>query len=489
MTTTSAAAPPRPSSAVSGAGWLGVGAVVVKAAQTGVLLLLAAMLAPEAIGVLSIGALVLNVMTAVTDLGTSVALVHWRGDAERAARSALTLGLGLAAVLTIVMWLTAPALADLLNAGDLGVAVIRGMVLCVPCYAAAAVSQELLRRDLRFKRRVVPDIVGALGGAALTVGMAAAGHGAMSLVYGQLLQAAVMLILNWWMRPPVRPGWRRDDVAGLLSYGGHLAGASLLTLLMLNIDYLVVAHQLGATAVGVYSMAFRLAYMPYLLLGMVIGGAAFAHLCRLRGAEVGRAVTDTAVVLHALVVPLYLGIILLAPQLQLLGEQWSPGVPALRWLACYGLALSALELVLVALRAVARTRDTLLLNALHLVLLTGLIVAWVDRGVTMVAVAQCVAGVLTLLVGLVVLSRRITGLDWAGLGRQLAPVAAGAAAMSAVSLVLLQLLPWARVSVGGLLLVGSCAVAAYVVPVLALDRDDRTGLVSALRRLRVRRAA
>jgi O-antigen/teichoic acid export membrane protein len=480
-TAASVAATQGSGSATRGAGWLGVGAVVVKAAQTLVLLLLAAMLAPAAIGVIAIGAMVLNVTAAVTDLGTSAALVHWRGDAERAARSALTLGLGIAAVITATTWAAAPALSALLNAGDLGVTVIRGMILCLPFYAAANVSQELLRRALDFRRRVLPDIIGALCGTALTIGLAAAGHGAMSLVYGQLVQAALILLLCWRMRPPVVPGWRRDDIAGLVSYGGHLAGAGLLTLLMLNVDYLIVANQLGTTAVGVYSMAFRLAYMPYLLLGMVIGGAAFAHLCRLRGTDIGRAVIDTVVVLHALVVPLYVGIILLAPQLALLGEQWTPGVPALRWLAVYGLALSALEPMVVALRAVARTRDTLLLTALHLALLSALLMLWVDRGVTMVAVAQLVAAVFTLVAAVLVVSRRVSGLDWRCLVRRLGPVAAGAASMTAVTIALQSLLPWSRVSVGGLTLVGSCAAAAYVVPVVLLDRGGHTGVARMLR--------
>lgn len=478
----------RNASAVSGAGWLGAGAVVVKTSQTFVLLLLAALLAPEAIGVIAIGALVLNVTAAFTDLGTSVALVHWRGDAERAARSALTLALALAVSMTALLWVAAPFLAELLNTGDLGVDVIRGMILCLPFAAVATVSQELLRRALEFRRRVIPDIVGSLSGAAATVVLALLGHGAMSLVYGQLLQAVLTMLGYWRMRPPVRPGWIRADITALLSYGGHLAGGSILTLLILNVDYLVVAHRLGATEVGVYSMAFRLAYMPYLLLGMVIGGAAFAHLCRLRGPDVGRSATEAAVVLHALVVPLYLGILLLAPQLELLGHQWAPGVPALRWLAGYGLVLSSLELVMVALRAVGHTRDTLLLTALHLVVLVILLLAVVDRGIVAVAAAQLAGGVVTLLAGVVLVSRRVEGIAWGRLVRRLGPVGAGAAAMVAVVLVLETFLPWGSVSAPDLVVVGTAALVAYAVPVLVLDRDDHTGLARILVRILRRRA-
>ncbi|MFC5727769.1 MULTISPECIES: oligosaccharide flippase family protein [Nocardioides] len=469
-------------SAVTGAGWLGAGAVVVKTTQTLVLLLLAALLAPEAIGVIAIGALVLNVTAAFTDLGTSTALVHWRGDAERAARSALTLALAVAISVTATFWVAAPFLSEILNTGDLGVDVIRGMILCLPFTAVATVSQELLRRALEFRRRVLPDIVGSLSAAGLTVGLALLGHGAMSLVYGQLLQAVLTMLGCWWVRPPVRPGWIRADVTALLSYGAHLAGGSILTLLMLNVDYLVVAHQLGPTEVGVYSMAFRLAYMPYLLLGMVIGGAVFAHLCRLSGPDVGRTVTEAAVVLHALVAPVYLGILLMAPQLELLGEQWSTGVPALRWLACYGLVLSSLELVMVALRAVGHTRDTLLLTALHLAVLVSLLLAVVERGVAAVAAAQLAGGLVTLLAGVILVNRRVEGIVWTRLARHLGPVGAGSLVMVVVVLVLEAAGPWDAVSVTGLLVVGTAALTAYAVPVLVLDRNGHTGLAQMLRR-------
>ncbi|MBM9459508.1 oligosaccharide flippase family protein [Nocardioides sp. zg-536] len=467
-----------------GAGWLGLGAGVVKAVQTVVLLLLAALLAPSAIGVLAIGALVLNVTTALTDLGSSTALVHWRGDAERAARSALSLAVGLAVAITAAMWFAAPAVAHVLNAGELGSDVLRGLMLCLPMYAVAGVSQELLRRELAFKRRVLPDIVGALSGGVLSVTLALLGHGAMSLVIGQLVQAALVMVLCWAMRPAVRPGWRGSDVAALISYGGHLAGANLLTLLMLNVDYLVVAHELGAFSLGVYSMAFRLAYMPYLLVAVVIAGAAFAHLCRLRGAAVGAAVGEVAARMTVLLVPLYLGVVLLAPQLELLGAQWAAGVRPLRWLAVYGLVLSLLHLGLIALNAVGRTRDSFWLGGLHLALLTALLVTFVGRGVEAVAVAQVVAGLATLLVTLPVLARRIQGLDprrWLGATRA---VLAGAAAMTTVVLLAEALLPWTRVSYPGLALVGSAAVTTYLAVVLRLDQDALIPRLPALRRMR-----
>lgn len=475
-----------PSPAVTGAGWLAIGAVTAKTCQTLALLVAAAVLDPAVFGVISLGAALLNVTTVVADLGTSTALVHFRGDVERAARSAVTLALATSLGLVAVVWVAAPWLARTLQIGDLGSDVFRAVVICVPLAAVAGVSAELLRRAFEFRRRVLPDILGNVVGAAVTILALAGEQGAFALVYGQLAQVVVVLLLFWSVRRPVRPGWSRHDASVLVSFGGSLAGGSVLSLLMLNVDYVLIANRLGAHDVGVYSMAFRLAYMPYILIATVIGGAVFARLCRLRGPAVGRTATDAALLLHALAVPAYVGLLVLAPQLQLLGQEWAPAVPALRWLAGYGLVLSALELLLVSLKAVGRTDDILGLTALHLAVLLALLLLYVERGVTAAAVAQLVAGVVTLAAAGLVVSRRMTGVDWILLARRLAPVAAAAWAMGGVGLLLQQALPWGPVSAVGLVVVGSCSLGVYLTTLLALDREDHTGLA---RLLRFRRAA
>lgn len=477
----------RPPGPVSGAAWLALGAVASKSAQTLVLLVFAAVLEPDAFGVISLGAVVLNVTTVVADLGTSTALVHFRGDAERAARTAVTIALSTAVGLVVVVWLAAPALARLLNAGDLGTDVFRGLVICVPLAAVSGVSAELLRRALDFRRRVVPDIVGNVVGAVATITALAAGEGALSLVYGQVTQALVVLLLLWWLRPVVRLGWSRPDATSLISYGLSLSGGGLLTLVMLNADYVLIANRLGASDVGIYSMAFRIAYMPYLLIAMVIGGAVFAHLCRMRGARIWRAIVDAAVVLHALVVPAYVGVLVFAPQLELLGDQWAPAVPALRWLAAYGLVLSALELLLVSLKSVGRTSDVLGLTALHLGVLVVLLVLYVDRGVTAAAAAQFAAGLVTLVAAGFVLDRRVTGAEWISLARRLLPVLAAAAVLAGTALVVQWALPGPAVSAVRLVVAGGCAVLAYVVALVVLDPDGRAVAVH-LRRLGATRA-
>ena len=59
-----------------GALWLATSGVVVKGVQTVILLVLAALLAPSALGVIAIGSLVFNTSALITEAGASTALVY-----------------------------------------------------------------------------------------------------------------------------------------------------------------------------------------------------------------------------------------------------------------------------------------------------------------------------------------------------------------------------------------------------------------------------
>lgn len=454
-----------------GALWLATNGVVVKTSQTVVLLTLAAVLAPASLGLVALGTLIANVSAVVTSLGTASALVYWRGDVRRAARTAVTIGVATGGALAALLWVVAPLLARALNAGDGGTSVIRGLTVTLPCLAVAAVTNELLRRRLAFARRIIPDTVSSIVGAVVAIVLAVDGHGVMALVVGQVVQAGLTMLLAWVVHPPVLPGWNREDARGLLSYGGPYAGANLLELVQLNVDYLIVSWVLGSAALGQYSLAFRIAFMPYLMIVVVTTGAAFPYLCRQTGAALGRATITVMGATLTLVLPICLGIALFADDLVLLGDKWSPSVPVVAWLAVYAGLLSVGQLVQTSLNASGRPAVSMLLRLGHLVLLTGVLLVAAQVDVTAVAVGQVLAVVVVALVALVVARLRIDGFSLRALVRALRPAGLAGLAMAAVVLAARPLLDSHRPSLSGLLVVGLLGVAAYATTVWAVDRD------------------
>jgi len=374
--------------------------------------------------------------------------------------------------MTALSWASAPWLARTLRAEDGGANVIRGLTSTVPFYAVAFVTLELLRRELAFVRRIIPDIVAATVGAAVSIVLALAGHGVASLVIGQIVQSVLTMLLAWVVGARVRPGWNREDANGLLGYGGYLAGGNMLQLILLNVDYLIVARVLGATALGQYSLAFRLAYLPYLNVAFVISGAAFPYLCRLTGPAIGRATERVTAAALILLVPLCLAMALFANQLTLLGDKWAPAVPAVRWLALYALLLSFAQLAQTPLNAVGRPRATLQLRLLHLLALVVSLVFLAPHGITAVAIGQVVAVTATVGVSIALARRYLPGLSLRRLVIALGPCAAGTVAMAALVLGVRRAFPTADASIGGFVLLALFGVAAYTTLVWSLDRAN-----------------
>ncbi|WP_395692768.1 oligosaccharide flippase family protein [Nocardioides sp.] len=454
-----------------GALWLATNGVVVKASQTVVLLTLAAMLAPSALGLVALGTLVANVSAIVSSLGTASALVYWRGDVHRAARTAVTIGVLTGGLLTAALWIAAPALAAMLNAEDGGATVIRGLTVTLPCLAVAAVTNELLRRRLAFARRIIPDTVSSVVGAVVAVALALGGHGVMALVVGQVVQAVLTMLLAWVVHPPVAPGWNLDDARGLLSYGGPYAGANLLELVQLNVDYLIVSWVLGAEALGQYSLAFRLAFMPYLMIVVVTAGAAFPYLCRQRGTDLGRAAVTVMGATLTLVAPICLGIGLFADDLVLLGDKWSPGVPVVAWLAAYAVLLSVGQLVQTALNAAGRPTLSMLLRLCHLLLLVVTLLVAVHHGITAVAVGQVLAATAVSLLALTVARLHVPGFSLRRLAGSLRAAAVATLAMTVTVLVLRPVLEPEPPSLVGLVVAGTAGLVAYLATVWVVDRE------------------
>ena len=148
----------------------------------------------------------------------------------------------------------------------------------------------------------------------------------------------------------------------LLRYGGYLSAADLVNLGLLNVDYIIVGHVLGPVALGYYSLAYRICFMPYLSIAVVANGAVFPYYCRLpsREAKAGPRRTPSASI-TALSVPWFAGLVLFAGDIALLGGRSGPrrrepcGI-----LAVYGFFLSIDPQALQVIKATGRSDLVLL---------------------------------------------------------------------------------------------------------------------------------
>ena len=333
-------------------------------------IVLARLLAPADFGVFAVALVVLNGLLAVNEMGVSLAMVRCKGDPREIAPTVTTISLASSAVLYGLCWVSAPVLAAALGAPE-ATGVVRLLCVSVLIDGLTAAAAQFVNREFRQGIRLAVDMSNLVLTTGVTVVLSIEGHGASSLAWGRLLGNALSALLLFrlaalWPRPGFDPAQARD----LLRFGLPLAGASLLVMAMLNVDFAVAGHLLGAVALGLYYQAFNLSSWPVNMFSMVVRRVSFAAFAEvsdepaLREDRLARLACLLAVV--TLPVCALLGLLAEPVVVSLYGEAWRPGAAALQFLAVLGAVRVAAELGYDYLVALGASRKALVIQGLWL---------------------------------------------------------------------------------------------------------------------------
>jgi PST family polysaccharide transporter len=465
--------------AARGSLWLGLVNLLSKGSQVAVTLVLAAFLTEDGLGAVALAVALVNIGQVVQSMGVYDVLGRTARDPRVVAGTVLTMSVGAATALTAVLVLTAGPVATLLGTPD-AAPLVRLAALSLPFTAIGGVQLALMHRDLDFRRRLLPDAGSAVLGAVVTVVLAATGAGPMALVVGVLCTAVTQPLLGAAVGVRPRPRWHRGAAREATRWIAVVGPAAVVAILLVNVDYLAIGHVLGPAAVGVYSLAFRVAWVPYLTVAIVLAAVLFPVCARLVRERRARALPRVAArfTRATLVVAggLYVLAALLADRIVLLGARWAPAAPVLVLLCAYGLGISLLQIWYQVLKAAGHARRYLVLEVGHLVALVVAVVVAVGHGMVAVAVAQAV--VAWLVVGLTwwTMTRLALAFPLAELGRMAAGVLGAAVPCVAVAAVVRPLTGPAD-SAPGTLVEAAVLLVVYVGGVLLTQR-------AALRELR-----
>jgi PST family polysaccharide transporter len=390
----------------------------------------ARLLTPADFGLFALALLVVNLFEYVKDLGVNAALVQSPREWNRIAPTGLTLSVVLGVISGSAVTLCAPLAAEVVNNPDV-VPLIRALAIGLVILSLSAVPAAHLRRNLDFRRRIIPEFLGAVVKTALTIGMAATGFGVWSLVYGQLAASVVITIGYWWVgRARPKFGFDGDEARALIGFGAPLTVAGLIWFATVSVDYLVIGMRLGDTQLGLYTLAYRLPELIVVYLCIVISEVLFSALSRLQhdrsAMEAHFINVMTAVV--ALVVPISIGLAVTAPSLivTLYGPAYSAAAPALSVLAIYALVLAASFHAGDVFKAIHRPSLLTILSVGKLAILIGPIWWAAGRSITMVAVVLLVTEMVHFVAKLLIV-RMVTDLKLKQLwGAAFRPLPAGA---------------------------------------------------------------
>lgn len=331
------------SATIKGTFWVYVSNYTGKFLSFVTVTILARLLTKEDFGLAGYAIVTISFLEVLSDLGIGSALIYHRKD-PLASDTAFWLNMITSLALFGLTWLSAPLAGRYFN--DLrSVPLIRVLALTFPISGLKNVHGSLLRKDLHFNRKYIPDLVWSASKGTISVVFALLGFGAWSLVWGQV-GGQLLSSAAYWLVKPWRPSLRFSHglAKELLSYGLGLIAVSGLGVFLLNVDYLLVGRYLGAAALGVYTLAFR---VPELLIKQFCGTLAkviFPVFSKLQddARTLRQAFLATLRYVTIITFPLGLGLALVAEPFVLVvfSSKWVEAIPVVRAISIYSLILS-----------------------------------------------------------------------------------------------------------------------------------------------------
>ncbi|MDB5870399.1 MAG: polysaccharide biosynthesis protein [Polaromonas sp.] len=289
---------------------------------------LARTLGPEIFGIFAIGLVVLTFATFFSGFGFSWSLLQRTTLREEDIRFAWTWQLVVGLVTMLAVYLLAPVLAGYFREPR-AQPVIEWLSLACLLSAAAAPATYLLQRDLNFRDAGLVQVGSyAVGYVAVGVPMAILGWGATSLVGAWLVQALVVLVASYALKPhAVRPLFWYADARASIGTGRAVFFTNIVNWVLNNMDRVLIGRLLNAHALGLYNVAYNLAALPNNLLLGALQPAFLAAGARLQNEleRLGRVYFQMLATIFVLVLPAFVLLALISADLVrvLYGPKWS----------------------------------------------------------------------------------------------------------------------------------------------------------------------
>jgi O-antigen/teichoic acid export membrane protein len=474
---------------VSGVGWKIATVAVVQVTRIVVGVILARLLVPRDFGLASMALLFVGVASVFTDLSFGQALIARREISERdrstafwttLAAGALCCGGGVAAAPLVADFFSTPAVRPLFA--------VTSILFLITSFSSTQIA--LLTRDLRFRSLQLREMAGTVLGGVVGIVLAFAGLGAWAIVVQALTAEGVSLVLVWrfssW-RPSAT--WSAESFRRLGGFAGKTSGARVLGYVNLNADNFLIARFLGASPLGVYSVAYNVMFAPLARLAAPIQQVLFPAFARIAAdrPRAGGAWLRGSRIVAAITVPAFVGLAVVAPDFVpvVLGHRWHKAIPVLQLLCIAGLAQTLQTLNHSMLQALDRAGALLAFMIFSATLTVSAFAIGLHWGVVGVAAGFAVARTTVLPVYTTIVSRAAETRVLAFVGA-VRPVLEVSAAMGALALGLRLGLEHAGVAAGlRLAAVVAFGAAAYLA-FLAWRETDLVREVWALIRRRGR---
>lgn len=378
--------------------WNTIAKVSTRGMQFVVTIVLARLLAPKDFGIMGMAAMLTMFIVMFAEFGFAHALIQKGDMTDDDVTTAQTLSIFFGALLTGVCVAAAGLIAGLFNTPALQRPVaVASIGILVASFGIT--PRALLYRKFDFRSIAMADFLSATIYGTVAIALAALGWGVWSLIFASLTMAGAQTMVLWR-----RSGCRlhfavhKDSATALMPFGARVLATNLVDFLRANVDYLIVGRMLGPAALGVYTIAFKLADFPRSRLVTIVTDVAFPTMSSMQDDHemMERTYLRALRVGSVFTFPLLLALTLLTPEFvsAVYGPKWVGAIAPLRILLPMGLLLTVAQQGSAVLLAKGEPGRNLRLGGLYALAVGVFALVGVRSGITGVALGVLAATVI-----------------------------------------------------------------------------------------------
>jgi O-antigen/teichoic acid export membrane protein len=330
---------------------------------------LARLVGPSAFGQIALVGVFISFIQVFIDQGFPIAIIQRDNLESEHLDTAFWTNVGISSLLTVIGILGAPLIAEGFKEPQI-TPIIQYLSLGFIINAFSSVPQAILNRNLEFRPLALRALTAILVGGILGIFMAFQGFGVWSLVGKQLAEGVIGAIALWWAsdwKPKLR--FSIQHFKDLFLFGSHIVLTNIFEFFNRQSDNLLIGYFLGTTALGYYTIAYRILMIITSLLTGVVNQVTMPAFSRLqREIEHLQSSFYKATQFVSIVAfPIFTAIAILSPELisVFFGKEWLPSVPVLQALSFVGAQHSISYLYTDVILAMGKSSWRLKLNCLN----------------------------------------------------------------------------------------------------------------------------
>lgn len=424
--------PPSLSSSVRvGVVWNLTSTLLLRIAGIAVTAVVAHILAPQEFGIFAVATTAYSIVSVLGEFGVSSCLVRADLDLDQLAPTMATISFLSSALLcgAMIFW-AGPIAAALGSASAAGPVKVMG--LTVGLVGLFAVPTAQCMRDFKQDKLFLANALSFIPSTILLILLAKTGSGAMAFAWSRLAgQFVAGIIVLFSVRKKYFPRISRSALSVLMKFGMPMAAANFAGYILLNVDYALVGHQLGAARLGTYVLAFNVAGWSSSLLSSVINSVSIPAFSRVKHDSVllENAINNglRAVVLMAMPMCTLVMVAAKPLVLTLYGQRWEAAASVLSILSLYGVISIVCLLFSGMLTGMGRTRVVLIVQLVWLGALVPAMMIGVEKDGIVGAAAAHIAVIAPIVLPVYLIAlKKATGIAIGRLGKAIIPSFAAA---------------------------------------------------------------